>query len=140
MNLVSIGYGNLVSSKKLVAVVSPDAAPIKRLVQQAKEAGKAVDATCGRRTRSVIVTDSDHIILTYLQTETLANRIAEENSIEDVIIMARATDRRQIKIAQRERVMVSFIVSYSPFRTSVSYISHGKPRLFQEVLYECLHL
>lgn len=84
MKLVNIGFGNMVSASRMIAIISPESAPIKRIIQDARERGNLIDATQGRRTRAVIVTDSDHIILTYLQTETLANRIAEENSIEDV--------------------------------------------------------
>ena len=82
MKLVNIGFGNMVSANRMVAIVSPESAPIKRIIQDSKERGTLIDATHGRRTRAVIITDSDHIILTYLQAETLANRIAEENSIE----------------------------------------------------------
>ena len=82
MKLINIGFGNMISAERLVAIVSPESAPIKRIIQDAKERGTLIDATHGRRTRAVIITDSDHIILTYLQGETLANRIAEENSIE----------------------------------------------------------
>ncbi len=80
MKLVNIGFGNMVSANRMVAIVSPESAPIKRIIQDSKERGTLIDATHGRRTRAVIITDSDHIILTYLQAETLANRIAEENS------------------------------------------------------------
>lgn len=83
MKLVNIGFGNMVSANRMVAIVSPESAPIKRIIQDSKERGTLIDATHGRRTRAVIITDSDHIILTYLQSETLANRIAEENSIEE---------------------------------------------------------
>ena len=83
MKLVNIGFGNMVSANRMVAIVSPESAPIKRIIQDAKERGTLIDATHGRRTRAVIITDSDHVILTYLQNETLANRIAEENSIDD---------------------------------------------------------
>lgn len=79
MQLVNIGFGNMVSASRMVAIVSPESAPIKRIIQDAKERGTLIDATHGRRTRAVIITDSDHIILTYLQAETLANRIADEN-------------------------------------------------------------
>ncbi|MBE6728588.1 MAG: DUF370 domain-containing protein [Ruminococcaceae bacterium] len=79
MKLVNIGFGNMVSANRMIAIVSPESAPIKRIIQDAKERGTLIDATHGRRTRAVIITDSDHIILTYLQSETLANRIAEEN-------------------------------------------------------------
>lgn len=80
MKLVNIGFGNLVSAERLVAIVSPESAPIKRLIGEAKERGTLIDATHGRRTRAVLITDSDHIILTYLQSETVANRIEEENN------------------------------------------------------------
>ena len=85
MKLVNIGFGNMVSADRMVAIVSPESAPIKRIIQDAKERGTLIDATRGRRTRAVIITDSDHIILTYLQAETLSNRISEENStyVED---------------------------------------------------------
>ena len=83
MKLVNIGFGNMVSANRMVAIVSPESAPIKRIIQDARERGFLIDATHGRRTRAVIITDSDHIILTYLQAETLANRIAEETDIED---------------------------------------------------------
>ena len=75
MKLVNIGFGNLVSASRMVAIVSPDSSPIKRIIGEAKEKGTLIDATHGRRTRAVIITDSDHIILTYLQSETVANRI-----------------------------------------------------------------
>lgn len=78
MKLVNIGFGNMVSANRMIAIVSPESAPIKRIIQEAKERGALIDATHGRRTRAVILTDSDHIILTYLQSETLANRITEE--------------------------------------------------------------
>lgn len=80
MKLINIGFGNMVSASRLVAIVSPESAPIKRIIQDAKERGTLIDATHGRRTRAVIITDSDHIILTYLQAETVANRIEEENN------------------------------------------------------------
>ena len=80
MKLVNIGFGNMVSAERMVAIVSPESAPIKRIVSEAKENGNLIDATHGRRTRAVIITDSDHIILTYLQAETLSNRIAEDDT------------------------------------------------------------
>ena len=75
MKLVNIGFGNLVSADKVVAVVSPESAPIKRMVQEARDRGVLVDATYGRRTRAVLITDSDHIILSALQPETVAGRL-----------------------------------------------------------------
>ncbi len=83
MKLVNIGFGNMVSANRMVAIVSPESAPIKRIVAEAKDQGTLIDATHGRRTRAVIITDSDHIILTYLQSETLANRITDENAVEE---------------------------------------------------------
>ena len=83
MKLVNIGFGNLVSADRMIAVVSPESAPIKRIISDAKERGTLIDATQGRRTKAVIVTDSDHIILTYLTAENLAHRIAEEESIDE---------------------------------------------------------
>lgn len=83
MTLVNIGFGNMVSAQRLVAIVSPESAPIKRMIADAKERGTLIDATHGRRTRAVIITDSDHIILTYLQCETLANRLAEGSFVNE---------------------------------------------------------
>ena len=78
MKLVNIGFGNMISANRMVAIVSPESAPIKRLISDAKEKGNLIDATHGRRTRAVIITDSDHIILTYLQSETVANLMTDE--------------------------------------------------------------
>jgi regulator of extracellular matrix RemA (YlzA/DUF370 family) len=75
MKLINIGFGNMVSANRLVAIVSPESAPIKRVIQDAKERGTLIDATYGRRTRAVIVTDSDHVILSAVQPETVANRL-----------------------------------------------------------------
>ena len=75
MKLINIGFGNMVSANRLVAIVSPESAPIKRIIQDAKERGSLIDATYGRRTRAVIITDSDHVILSAVQPETVANRL-----------------------------------------------------------------
>ena len=75
MKLINVGFGNIVSSDRIIAIVSPESAPIKRMIQEARENGNLIDATYGRRTRSVIITDSDHIILSAIQTETVAGRI-----------------------------------------------------------------
>ena len=83
MNLINIGFGNLIEAERIIAIVSPESSPIKRIIQDAREKGKLIDATHGRRTRAVIVTDSDHIVLTYLQCETGANRI--EYNEEDLV-------------------------------------------------------
>ena len=78
MQLVNIGFGNVISAERIVAIVSPEAAPIKRMVQEAKDSKTAVDATCGRRTRAVIITDSGHVILSAVQPETVAGRIDKD--------------------------------------------------------------
>lgn len=82
IRLINIGFGNIVSASRIIAVVSPDSAPIKRLIQESRDEGILIDATYGRRTRAVIVTDSGHIVLTALQPETIANRLdtKEENN------------------------------------------------------------
>ena len=79
MKLINIGFGNIVSANRLVAIVSPESAPIKRIIQDAKERGTLIDATYGRRTRAVIVTDSDHVILSAVQPETVANRLNDRD-------------------------------------------------------------
>ena len=75
MKFINIGFGNMVSAGRIVAIASPDSAPIKRLVQDAKEENRVIDVSCGRRTRSVIITDSEHVILSAIQTETIAARL-----------------------------------------------------------------
>lgn len=83
MKLINIGFGNMVSAGRLIAIVSPESAPIKRIIQDAKERGTLIDATYGRRTRAVLIMDSDHIILSAIQTETVANRVVEVEDEED---------------------------------------------------------
>ncbi len=75
MRLINVGFGNIVSASRIVAVVSPESAPIKRIIQEARDRSMLIDATYGRRTRAVIVTDSDHIILSAIQPETVAHRL-----------------------------------------------------------------
>ena len=83
LKLINIGFGNMIAENRVVVIVSPESAPIKRIIQDAKERGTLIDATHGRRTIAVIITDSDHVILTYLQSETVANRI-EDDSADDI--------------------------------------------------------
>lgn len=80
--MINIGYGNMISAERIVTVISPESAPIKRLIQEAKDDGRAIDATYGRKTRAVIVMDSGHIVLSSLITETLASRINENGGSE----------------------------------------------------------
>ena len=83
MRFINIGFGNMVSAGRIIAVASPDSAPIKRLVQDAREDGRVIDVSCGRRTRSVIVTDSDHVILSAIQAETITNRITTDDEVTE---------------------------------------------------------
>lgn len=85
MKFINIGYGNIISSNRLIAVVSPESAPIKRIIQDARDNGKLVDATYGRRTRAVIIMDSEHVILSSVQPETVANRLDKDEETEDEV-------------------------------------------------------
>ena len=78
MKMLSLGTGNMVACDRIICIVSPDTAPVKRLVQDAKEDGRVIDASCGRRTRAVIITDSEHVILSAIQTETISNRLTDD--------------------------------------------------------------
>ncbi len=78
MRLINIGFGNMVAANRLLAIVSPESAPIKRIIQDAKERGALIDATYGRRTRAVLITDTDRVILSAVQPETVANRLSDE--------------------------------------------------------------
>ena len=80
IKLINIGFGNIVLANRIVAIVSPESAPIKRIIQEARDESRLVDATYGRRTRAVIITDSEHIILSSIQPETVANRIATKEN------------------------------------------------------------
>ena len=80
MKLINIGFGNMVAAERIVAVVSPASAPVKRLVQEARDAHRIVDATQGRRTRAVIMTDSDHVVLSAIQPETVASRVGNRET------------------------------------------------------------
>ncbi len=82
MELVNIGFGNLISASRVIAVVSPESAPVKRMIQEAREVGKLVDATQGRKTKSVILTDSDHVVLSYLNTDGIEDRFNEAEKEE----------------------------------------------------------
>lgn len=77
LHLMNIGYGNIISAGRIISIVAPGSAPVKRIVSDARETGLLVDATCGRRTRAVIITDSRHVILSALQPETLAERLLD---------------------------------------------------------------
>lgn len=78
IKLVNIGFGNIVSANRIVAIVSPESAPIKRIIAESREKGVLIDATYGRRTRAVVITDSDHVILSAVQPETVAHRLASK--------------------------------------------------------------
>lgn len=80
--LINIGFGNSVASDRVIAIVSPESAPIKRLIQESRDMGFLIDATYGRKTRAVLVTDSKHVVLSPIQPETVGSRFAEKNSEE----------------------------------------------------------
>ena len=81
MKFINIGFGNMVASNRIVSIVTPDSAPVKRLIQDAKDDGRVIDVTCGRKTRAVIITDSEHVILAAIQTETIANRLESDGDM-----------------------------------------------------------
>lgn len=81
LRLINIGFGNLIAADRIIAIVSPDSAPVKRLVQEGRERKRLIDATQGRRTRAVIQTDSDHIILSAIQPETIAGRMGTREPV-----------------------------------------------------------
>ena len=92
---VGVGFGNMVAAERIVAVVSPDSSPVKRLVQDAKDGGRAIDVTCGRKTRSVLILDSDHVLLSAIQPETVVSRLSGSDSVsdEDDLEMTERKDR-----------------------------------------------
>ena len=75
MRFINVGFGNMVAAERVVALASPDSAPIKRLIQDAKDAGRTIDVSCGRKTRAVIITDSEHVVLSAIEAKTIANRL-----------------------------------------------------------------
>lgn len=83
MKMLNIGYGNMISPERIITIVSPESAPIKRLIQEARDSGMAIDATFGRKTRAVIIMDSGHVVLSSLITDTLAARINETGGSDD---------------------------------------------------------
>jgi hypothetical protein len=83
MKLINIGFGNMVSAGRIITIVSPESAPIKRIIQDARDSGVLIDATYGRRTRAVIVMDSGHVILSAIQPETVANRFVQNEEIDE---------------------------------------------------------
>lgn len=84
LHLINIGFGNVVSANRIITIVSPESAPIKRIIQIARERDKLIDATYGRRTRAVIITDSDHVVLSAIQPETVGQRLVNHDHDEDL--------------------------------------------------------
>ncbi len=82
IRFINIGFGNIVSANRMIAIVSPDSAPIKRIIQEARDGGRLIDATYGRRTRAVIIMDSEHVILSAVQPETVANRLESDTKLD----------------------------------------------------------
>lgn len=83
IKLINIGFGNIVSANRIISIVSPESAPIKRIIQEARDRGMLIDATYGRRTRAVIIADSDHVILSAVQPETVAHRLVNKETNDD---------------------------------------------------------
>lgn len=83
IKLINIGFGNIVSANRIISIVSPESAPIKRIIQDARDRGRLIDATYGRRTRAVLIMDSDHVILSAVQPETVAQRLSNKDDIQD---------------------------------------------------------
>ncbi len=77
MKLINIGYGNMISAQRVIAVVGPDSSPVKRMIREAADKGMLIDASCGRKTRSVLITDSDHVVLSAIGTESVGARLSE---------------------------------------------------------------
>ena len=83
--LINIGFGNILAANRIVAIISPDSAPVKRIIQEARDRGTLIDATYGRRTRAVVITDSGHVVLSAVQPETVAHRYAAREGAEDAV-------------------------------------------------------
>ncbi|MBR3768457.1 MAG: DUF370 domain-containing protein [Clostridia bacterium] len=83
MKLINVGFGNLVNAQRVIAVVSPDSAPVKRIIQNSKDSGRLIDVTQGRKTMSVVFTDSEHVILSYLKPEKISERFDDENDVAE---------------------------------------------------------
>ncbi len=84
-HLINIGFGNILAANRIVAIISPDSAPVKRIIQEARERGSLIDATYGRRTRAVVITDSGHVVLSAVQPETVAHRSTAREGTEDPV-------------------------------------------------------
>ena len=82
MKFINVGFGNMVSASRIVAIASPDSAPIKRLISDAKDDNRIIDVSCGRRTRAIIITDSEHVILSAIAAETITNRLAIDDAAD----------------------------------------------------------
>lgn len=80
LRLINIGFGNMIAADRIIAIVSPDSAPVKRMIQEARDRKRVIDATQGRRTRAVIQTDSDHVVLSAIQPETIAGRVGQRDA------------------------------------------------------------
>ena len=85
MRFINVGFGNMVAVERITILASPDSAPMKRLVQDAKDDGRAIDVTCGRRTRAIIITDSEHVVLSALTPEKIANRLENNTADDDTV-------------------------------------------------------
>jgi len=102
VRLINIGFNNIVVDQRIITVVNPDSSPVKKLIELAREKGSLIDATCGRRTRSVIITDSNHVILSALQPETISDRFQQKREKVDKKILQTSTKTNQYKLKKRK--------------------------------------
>lgn len=102
VRLINIGFNNIVVNQRIVTVVNPTSSPVKRLIEVAKKRGSLIDATCGRRTRSVIITDSNHVILSALQPETIGERFRQKTEKANKKILSTSTITKQYKLRKRK--------------------------------------
>ena len=138
MKLINIGFGNMVSANRLIAIVSPESAPIKRIIQDARDRGTLIDATYGRRTRAVLITDSDHVILSAVQPETVANRVVdyedEEELAADVLsVLQEALDRFvAMREAEGERLRADVLSRLLTLEEHLAFVEERSPQTVAE--------
>ena len=132
MKLINIGFGNMVCANRLVAIVSPESAPIKRIIQDARDKGALVDATYGRRTRAVIITDSDHVILSAVQPETVANRLVDDDDDDEEDLPKIIRRRPSAKPAAPEEFDEEETSPKASIGDTKPYTSPSKPQITED--------
>ena len=136
--LINIGFGNAVNTAKVVAVINPDAAPVKRLVSHAREEGRIIDATQGRRTKAVIITQEDHIILSALQPDTIAKRFSQKDAFQVVCLGQNSICLPVHPLRESRRYFVLMLTHIEPFQklgfgsAALRVDCLGKMQMFQQ--------